>query len=45
MTKFVGSSDIPTSNNPATPDGYILVKKVDLEKAYDIIGDLLGLRG
>ena len=46
MTKFLIFGEyVPGGDESHTPDGMILVNQAELEKAYDIIGDLLGMRG
>lgn len=36
---------IPGAEDFEVPEGYVLAKKDELERAYNIIGDLLGMRG
>ena len=43
MTKFIQSGT--DDNQTPAPNETILVSRAELEEAYDIIGDLLGLRG
>ncbi len=46
MSKFLKFEDDPTAiSETAASDEMIPVRRAELEKAYDIIGDLLGLRG